>query len=188
MGCKFKCTIAFLIGATTGSLTVWKLLKTKYERIAQEEIDSVKEVFSKRKINDESVEQEAEVEKTEEPNNVMREYYEYSTSYGNEKQQEEKKEPMARPYVISPSEFGEFDDYERISFTYYADHVLTDEDDDLVEDIEGSVGFDSLNHFGEYEDDSVHVRNDRLKCDYEILRDNRRYSDVINKKPHLMED
>ena len=36
--------------------------------------------------------------------------------------------------------------------------------------------------------DSVFVRNDRLKCDYEILRDNRSYSDVTGRYPGQMED
>jgi hypothetical protein len=93
-----------------------------------------------------------------------------------------------KPYVISPDEFGEFYDYEKISLTYYADQVLADEDDELVEDIEETVGFESLNAFGEYEDDSVFVRNDRLKCDYEILLDQRKYSDVIKRRPHEVED
>ena len=38
----------FFLGAGVGSLVTWKIVKTKYEQIAQEEIDSVKEVFSKR--------------------------------------------------------------------------------------------------------------------------------------------
>ncbi|HZK46450.1 MAG TPA: hypothetical protein VFC64_00760, partial [Atopostipes sp.] len=91
------------------------------------------------------------------------------------------------PYVIPPEEFGEFDNYEKIGLTYYADQVLTDDDDKSVEDIEDTVGFDSLNHFGEYEDDSVFVRNDRLKCDYEILLDQRNYSDVIVRIPPTTE-
>ena len=37
--------LIFAVGAAIGSAVTWKLLKTKYERIAQEEIDSVKEVF-----------------------------------------------------------------------------------------------------------------------------------------------
>lgn len=191
MGCKSKCAVAFILGATVGSVATWKLLKTKYEKLVQEEIDSVKEVFSRRnaKVEDKKQpEPETEVEVAEESENVMREYHEYSSIYSKDNKQEEKKEPMARPYVISPSEFAEFEDYDHVSLTYYADHVLVDEDDDLVEDVDEVVGFESLTCFGDYEDDSVHVRNDRLKCDYEILRDNRRYSDVINKKPHLMED
>ena len=95
---------------------------------------------------------------------------------------------MDNPYIISPEEFGAFDDYETISLTYYEDQILADDDDELVDDIEDIVGFDSLTHFGEYEDDSVFVRNDRLKCDYEILMDHRKYSDVIKKKPYQVED
>ena len=92
-----------------------------------------------------------------------------------------------KPYVISPDEFGEFEDYERISLSYYTDQILADEDDEKVEDVDNVVGLESLAHFGEYEDDSVFVRNDRLKCDYEILLDQRTYSDVIKQRPHQTE-
>jgi hypothetical protein len=73
--------------------------------------------------------------------------------------------------------------------TYYADDVLAleyaDRDTgeikyDVIDDVEHTIGADSLTHFGEYEDDSVHVRNDRLECDYEILRDYRKFSDIIS--------
>ena len=83
-----------------------------------------------------------------------------------------------RPYVIPPDEFGEFEDYEAISLIYFADKVLTDEDYEIVDDVDDVVGLDSFNHIGEYEDDCVHVRNDRLKSDYEILYDPRNYSDI----------
>lgn len=57
-----------------------------------------------------------------------------------------------------------------------------------VDDVEEIVGEESLTHFGEYEDDSVFVRNDRLKCDYEILLDQRNYSDVTKTMPHRVEE
>jgi hypothetical protein len=57
-----------------------------------------------------------------------------------------------------------------------------------VEDLEGSVGIDSLTTFGEYEDDSVFVRNSRLRCDYEILLDQRNFEDVIHAGPKRLED
>ena len=53
------------------------------------------------------------------------------------------------------------------------------DDTDIVDDPEKIVGFESLGHFGEYDDDAVYVRNDRLKCDYEILRDPRRYEEAL---------
>ena len=67
--------------------------------------------------------------------------------------------------------------------TYYeGDGFLADDMDELVDDIEDVVGFESLNHFGEYEEDAVHVRNDRLKADYEILVDTGNYNEVHSKE------
>ena len=38
----------FVFGVAIGSVVTWQYVKKKYEQIAQEEIDSVKEIFSKR--------------------------------------------------------------------------------------------------------------------------------------------
>ena len=56
-----------------------------------------------------------------------------------------------------------------------------------IKDVDSVVGAESLTHFGEYEDDSVFVRNDRLKCDYEILMDTRTYSEILKERPHQRE-
>lgn len=188
---------AFILGAAVGSGITWYFLKDKYEKLAQEEIDSVKEVFSKRASDiSEKDEPQNDVEDIpEEPtdkeldsykqfmNKV--EYTDYSTNKTTDIKQEKANEPEheERPYVITPEEFGELDDYDQISLTYYSDQILTDENNELVEDVDRVVGFESLNHFGEYEDDSVYVRNDRLKCDYEILMDCRKFTDVLKNLP-----
>lgn len=189
---------AFILGAAVGSGATWYFLKDKYEKLAQEEIDSVKEVFSKRAsdISEKDEPQDKIEDIPEEPtdkeldsynefiNKV--EYTDYSTNKTTEDKQEKVDEPdyEEAPYVIMPEEFGELDEYDQISLTYYSDQVLTDENNELVEDVDRVVGFESLNHFGEYEDDSVFVRNDRLKCDYEILVDHRKYTDVLKNLPH----
>ena len=46
MGDAMNKIFIFTLGAAVGSVVTWKLVKDKYARIAQEEIDSVKEVFS----------------------------------------------------------------------------------------------------------------------------------------------
>ena len=51
----------FIIGASIGSFVTWRLVKKKYEQIAQEEIDSVKEVFSRRNIQNSNTEEKVEV-------------------------------------------------------------------------------------------------------------------------------
>ena len=180
----------FAAGAAIGSVVTWKLIKTKYEQIAQEEIDSVKERFSTSKSDeapdtDEPIETAHELGSTRKPD--IREYAAklqeegYSTDYASVTVTNSKKEvaDVERPYTISPDESGELDDYELISLTYYADNVLADDLDELVEDVDEVVGLASLETFGEYEKDSVFVRNDKRKCDYEILRDARKYTDVV---------
>lgn len=192
----------FVLGVAVGSVITRRYVEKKYEQIAQEEIDSVKEVFYKKmaEIAKKGAEARIKADNAKEKPDIikyaarLREqgYTNYSDMV-DEKTEEEESMSVDKPYVITPEEFGELDDYETISLIYYADHVLADDNDEIVEDIENVVGFDSLNSFGEYEDDSVFVRNDRLKCDYEILLDQRRYSDVvnrkpINRKPHEVED
>lgn len=197
MSNKLIFSLAFIVGAAAGSATTWYLLKDKYAELAQEEIDSVKEVFARREQErkDESVKKTvAEGIKNVDKNKPeLKEYAEklkrtgyvrYSDRAGEE---ETEPEELDKPYVIPPEQFGDNDEYEQISLTYYADSVLTDENDEIIEDVEETVGFESLNHFGEYEDDSVFVRNDARKCDYEILLDQRTYFEVTKGRPHQME-
>lgn len=177
--------LIFAAGAAIGSAVTWKLIKTKYEQIANEEIESVKEFFGKDKKEEESESEKyiecgkaltegitdglKEVEKICEENGY--------TNYSNVKKEEEEMDIDA-PYVIAPEEFGELDDYETETLTYYKDKVLADDWDNKIENVDDLVGEESLTHFGEYEEDSVYVRNDTTKTDYEILLDERNFSDV----------
>lgn len=197
---KLRYIFMFAAGAAIGSAVTWKLIKTKYERIAQEEIDSVKEVFSRKEEREENAEtakktaQEMHPEiEFEEDGLPTREFYKELINkhygyYANEIKNDNKEVDDMKPYVIPPDEFGDLLEYDTISLTYYADKVLTDDMDEPVEDVDDVVGIESLDHFGEWEDDSVFVRNDKYKAYYEILLDERRYSDIINENPHLAED
>ncbi len=185
---KVKNLFIFAAGAAFGSFVTWKVLKDKYEQIAQDEIDSVKEVFSKKESYDNKEPILAEENEHDEKPNIMEYaaklqengYTNYSDSENKETVHKED-DSVQKPYVIPPDEFGEFAGYDTVSLTYYADRVLADDNDDVIEEVDDVVGTESLSHFGEYEDDSVFVRNDRLKCDYEILLDQRKFSDVRTK-------
>lgn len=203
----------FVTGLVIGSVVTYVVVKDKFEKIAQEEIDSVKEVFGRRveKEADKKVEKIAkkEVEK------IRKEYNEYDnltknyTSYSKTEVEEdeevcenneyevfcennedgveldeiERASDYDKPYIIEPQEFGALDGYSLITLYHYSDNVLADDCDELVEDLDDVVGEDYASHFGEYEDDCVYVRNDRLKADYEICRDLRKYSDVVWRSP-----
>lgn len=187
---KLCSLLLFAVGGGIGFAAARQWLKQKYDRLAQEEIDSVKAAFR-------TAQQKGETETNGKPEKQPREE-------GGEKAQEERKAytglltklgyaedaalpPEQTPHVIAPDEYGEQDGYDEISLTYYTDGTLTDDADrpmDEVE-IEQTIGRESLEHFGEYEDDSVFVRNDRLKADYEILLDQRAYAEVLREKPYL---
>lgn len=185
---KLANLVIFAAGAAIGSVVTWKLVKTKYEQIAQEEIDSVKEMYSSRTtINNETTEENEESE--EDPDAADLEEYENKiaengyTNYSNKKEEKGGTDTMTNndgqfgPYVISPDQFDENPDYDVVSLTYYADKVLTNEMDEVIEpgEIDTLIGLDSLETFGEYEDDSVFVRNDEIKTDFEILLDERNF-------------
>lgn len=199
----------FVTGLVIGSVVTYVAVKDKFEKIAQEEIDSVKEVFGRRveKEADKKVEKiaEKEVEKIRKEynkyDNLAKNYTSYSENKPEENDEEDEVEEVCennedgveifeverasnsdRPYVIDPWDFGEEDGYDTITLNYYADGVLTDDDNNVIEDeeIDDIVGKDFAEHFGEYEKDCVCVRNDRLKTDYEICRDLIEYSTLLS--------
>ena len=190
-------SLGFIIGAASGATMAWYLLKDKYETLAQEEIDSVKEVFARREqeMKDETVKRNVAegIKDSDRTKPDLKEYAEQLKKNGYTRYSDLSaddggvSDKQTKPYVIPPEQFGDNEEHEQISLTYYADGVLADENDEVIEDVEDAVGIDSLNHFGEYEDDSVFVRNDARKCDYEILLDQRTYSEVAEEMPHRME-
>ena len=179
----------FVAGAVAGSLATWKYVETKYKKIAQEEIDSVKEAFSRTDDTDEKKKAEEsgdESKEDPEPRRVERvKYTELVSSLGYSDQ--EGGTPMVGAIrVIPPHDFGNADGYEIETLTYYADGVLTDDWDHPIEDIDGYVGDDFHTHFGEYEEDAVHIRNDILQKDFEILKDLANFSEITKHHYHLV--
>ena len=171
--------IFFTIGGALGFIVANAMLKDRYEKLTQAEIDSVKAAFRK----DHPLPKKEETRQASE--NERKAYSQYVNKLGYA--EEKKPAQISKPEVISPDEFGDRDGYEEISLTYYADGTVTDDSDRPMDEdeIEETIGKDSLQHFGEYEEDSVFVRNDRLKVDYEILFDQRTYADILSEKPYL---
>lgn len=49
----------------------------------------------------------------------------------------------------------------------------------IIRNVDEIVGEESLDHFGEYEEDTVYVRNEELETDFEILKDDSNYRDML---------
>lgn len=196
MNTKLNNIMIFVAGAGIGSLVTWKILEKKYEQIVREEIEAAEEYYRDKVCagtcvnedlsEDEEEYLEAESERCEEVRegvlmggpidiSVPQEYTDIASRYTSE----EVNEMADKPYVIPPEEYGDIDVYECISLNYYTDGVVADDFDDVIDNVDEIIGLESLNHFGEYEDDAVFVRNDSKRCDYEILRDTRSFSKDI---------
>lgn len=171
--------VTFIAGAAAGAWTAWELLKETYEEKTRLEVESVRKAFEARS---------AQNEKKDEPKPVAEEVKSTQDliSYA-QKITEQKYVPKIpeipkhdKPYVISPDEFGELYDYRKVNIIYFADGALSDNEYDILTntEVEESFGYECLGHFGEYENDTVYVRNDAKQCDYEIQKDLRNYSEL----------
>lgn len=87
------------------------------------------------------------------------------------------------PYIISKDEFmANENDYQNPSLAYFAeDDVLVDEQEKPIEQIEMVVGEDNLTKFGHGSGDNrvVYIRNDKLGCDFEIIKNDGSYSKEV---------
>lgn len=174
---KPKEIIIFALGAAVGAGAMWLGLKKHYEAITQEEINSVKETYMRlRKDIEQETEQLSKADTKTEMLNIIQTHYGNTanehTDYSSNYSKADAGNDASGPYVISPREFGNRQGYDITELTYYdQDRVLVDGFGEIVDDPENMVGNGFEEHFGEYEEDSVFIRNDRLECDFEILRD-----------------
>ena len=220
---KTLCNVLLVtVGAAIGSLVTWKVVKTKYEQIAQEEIDSVKEEYKRvmdlqRKevdlyrnkqtaIQNESEEPSEEQNDEYYPDDDERdftasekeqvEYYKLTSRYRKteepdddkiNKEGDEEEEDLVQyvngPYVISPEEFGDEPSFSTQPLDYFADGVLAD-GWGIELDLDETIGEDAIDHFGDYVDDIVYVRNERTEIDYEVTRDPRTYAEAARTNPN----
>ena len=191
-----KNLLCFVAGAAIGSVVTWKLIEKKYKDLADEEIESVIETFKNRKprITKDNVKETVEkvINKYKEPKEIVEDIVTTEKySIENEEEIDEDDESnytvnvdndveVVTPYVITPEQFGEYNEYGTKTLTYYADNVLTDEIDNPItsEEMETMIGPDALDHFGEYEDDSVYIRDEMNEMDYEILKSEKNFSEI----------
>lgn len=191
-----KNLLCFVAGAAIGSVVTWKLIEKKYKDLADEEIESVIETFKNRKprITKDNVKETVEkvINKYKEPKEIVEDIVTGERySIENEEEIDEDDESnytvnmdndveVVTPYVITPEQFGEYNEYGTKTLTYYADNVLTDEIDNPItlDEMVIMIGPDALDHFGEYEDDSVYIRDEMNEMDYEILKSEKKFSEI----------
>jgi len=225
--------VIFAAGAGVGFLVAKKVYEEYYANLAQEEIDSVKEVFSKNAVdardnscnpNGMTDEEYAEWNKEQQvrTNNnpltrssildnpyeqVKRNYHLESVKKKNPEPTEEfEEDPTVRdaagcseseyevliternmddvdrtmPYVISDSEYSnDFTHHDKISLYYYTDDdTLTEENEDIILDIDNTVGWECFKVLETQT--TAWVRNEPLAVDYEICSVRGSYAEIVH--------
>lgn len=186
MNDKLSSVIVFCGGVFIGGFLTWDFFKTKYEKIANEEIASVKETFEHREHKSEKdyeIEEDLKA-KAAYINIIDATGYK---NYSNVPIETDKKGGTAdmelkQPYVITPEQYEDNVDYTKVSLTWYNDEVLEDDWGNVL-DPDDVIGSEALKTFGQYEKDSVFVRDDDEQIDYEVLLDTRSYKETYGHDP-----
>lgn len=196
--------IGFIFGVATGSVVTWYFVKQKYARvdisgnISKEELESLKEKLKAREKATEEQEEKKDIAKeaihkpdiTEYAKILKKEnYVNYSDKDPNSMDDNHQMKKVSRVESVSPSEFGENEEYDRIVLNYFSDDILADDESgEIIDNPDYLVGNDFASHFGDYESDTVFIRNDTEETYYEICRDDRTYDEVVgNVKPKPVE-
>lgn len=184
---NIKNVLLFTAGLVMGSVVTWKMTKDKYEQWANDEIHMMREYYNQKEeeyyeeedLDEEPIEAEVRTERSTKPDlteytSRLNEsgYTDYSEISKKDEEEDNESDMEEKPYVISPEEFGDFDDYETIELTYYKNGYVTDDQDILMsnDEVEEAIGWNNITRMGEYEEDALHVRNEKRKTDYEILQ------------------
>ena len=190
-----KVFFIFAAGVVAGAVAGAYLVKDKVMADAKQEIEEVREYYKSKK----ETKKEETVE--EQPIEEVKEEKEYKTivensgyvNYNKPEQVTQHSVLEDEPYSIDPEEFGDKEEegWDTMTLTYFADGVLTDDTDEVVEQPEVVVGLDNLKIFEEFPDATcVYVRNETWRTDFEILKDDWKWSDLqepqVEKKPHQL--
>lgn len=179
-----KILAAFAAGLGCGILATRSYFDKKYQSIADEEIESMKEVIERKK--DEEREAEAMVAQ------YHREVNGYVSSVppsGVDRIIERAVEKVERtaspveddsPIEISSDEWLNDGYYDKFSMTYYeGDDVLVMDDggdDGPFADIEDTIGIDIFEEFRSGKESEIFVRNPNTGIDYDVVKDQRAYN------------
>lgn len=209
MSSTLKCVISFALGAAAGVAATFTYAKKKYEKRTQKELDSLRETYRTiTKVHDKhnDAREERLNKKEEELNGQMNiydlpfkdleidTYIEATKKYRDQnlatpaEQLDIDYRKEAKPIVISEEEYIEFSadhpDYDTISLLYFSDCVVAEEESyNMIGGSRYALGKEALETVDE--DNTVYIRNDKLKVLYELNYDERTYAEVMKDRPYL---
>ena len=179
--CVVKAIGMFIFGVAVGAGVTNYVMKTKYEKIVQEEIDSIKETLGKKNeksvINDE--------ENSFDDTDIINDNYDNminNLGYNHASlktvtsiNKDIEYEPQTEPYIIDVNGFlDDKNNYDKLTLSFYADdQTLVDEQDEVITNEIQLIGDDDLFiNFGSNlldNPDVMYIRNNKMLADLEII-------------------
>lgn len=187
-----------LFGAAVGFALGWTIKRKRMEGEIEKAVAEVKESLDiQTKLNDD-FKDKLEETATKKAYEMIRKVYDNDRSPQENVHKEAPvaKPPMtmeerimSKPFVIYGDDFGEeteaAETYDTISLTWYADDRLADEGTMELVDIASTIGWDAIDEFDKQHVNTIYIRNDRLKTDYEVFKYDETYEDALKERPHL---
>ena len=196
---KFKSIILFLSGVAVGGLSAYFITKKKYEAIVEKELADLRETYQRKKdeLASNAVDSEPISEDAPEVKNqpfqerssldAQREMsrlninkpplHDYTQYYHSDDPDAEVKEPVKyapstkEPYVISPDEFAHEPGISEAHYVLHPNGSITDEEDgEEIDDPIGMLGVEWEKRIGEYEQNTVYIRNEKYSMDIEVVQ------------------
>lgn len=188
MNSLIKGVLVFAIGAAIGALTTYKMMKDRMEEnnFLEEDIYEYEAEDPPRPVNRQIDMEEIELAKEDFTRSVNEKFEKKIISYNNISAKPDLTsliEDDIKPKIITVHQFDDENPwYEKKSLWFYEkDDTVADEEDKIVDDPCALIGFEALLSFGQGSEDSdvVYVRNNKLGVDYEVVRLDKSYQEVV---------
>ena len=184
----------FSIGVGIGVAASMTYFDKKYQRLADEEIESCRQAFSKPKVvivKDDKVEEAKVVEGETTVSSIMPNVYSssvqletkaYSDYYAPKKVDEAQtlSPKEDEPFDISVEEYEEDTEFAKVTLNLYLeDGALVYEESEDLTDEESTVGQENLDDFARSSFSSAYFRNPKNNIDYEVIKVDGSYRELI---------
>jgi len=165
---------AFIFGAIVSGAIVFGIEEYRMKKVKKDAEDSIAqmiEVYKQKTIELET----KHIDISEDAEKALNEYSAFGKSESVEKRdildEPEEKKSKGEAYIIKPDDFAMDPDMEIISLIFYAGNnklVYLSGNAGIEEHPEDLFDIEFLNHFGEYEENMLYIRDPDEKIEYDI--------------------
>lgn len=182
---RLSTLIAAVSGAIAGSVITYFVMRSKSEEYIQNEIDRYKEECG----HTAPLPCAENLQETQNKQPPMQNYIsttptfvDYNKPYVNHEEVMIPNEHKL-PYEITFEEFDADDEFMKDTFMVWPDGYVTDTADNIISDIDQTVGRKVLSAILDGDISEGYVRNEEIRMDFELIRAKDNYEDVVGIHP-----